>query len=70
MKRVNFIRTIGLAGIGISLPALTNGISLKMNENLPPLLVDPEGKPIVSVPDWEKQRDIIMSSLTSTLVIE
>ncbi len=59
MKRVNFIRTIGLAGVGLGVPGLANGISLKMNENLPPLLIDPEGKPIVSVPGWEKQRDII-----------
>jgi len=59
MKRVNFIRTISLAGIGMSLSGPLRGISLKIDENLPPLLVDPEGKPIVSVPGWEKQRDLI-----------
>ncbi len=63
MKRINFIRTIGLAGVGLGVPGLaaglTNGISLKTNETLPPLLVDQEGNPIVSVPGWEKQRDLI-----------
>jgi dienelactone hydrolase len=59
MKRVNFIRTIGLASIGMGLPGLANGMSLKITENLPSLLVDPEGNPILSVPRWEKQRDLI-----------
>ena len=59
MKRINFIRTIGLAGIGLSVPGLASGMSLKNSEDLPPLLFDPEGKPIVSVPAWEKQRDLI-----------
>ena len=62
MKRINFIRTIGLAGVGLGVPGLANGISLKTTETLPPLLVDQEGNPIVSVPDWEKQRDLIKKS--------
>ena len=62
MKRVNFIRTIGLAGIGLGLPGLAghaNGIRLKITEDLPPLLVDSEGKPIHSIQQWEKQRELI-----------
>jgi hypothetical protein len=58
MKRVNFIRTIGLAGIGLSVPGLASGMSLNNSEDLPPLLFDPEGKPIVSVQGWEKQREL------------
>ncbi len=43
MKRVNFIRTIGLASIGMGLPGLANGMRVKITENLPSLLVDSEG---------------------------
>jgi len=59
MKRVNFIRTIGLAGIGLGITGLTKGMKVKNTEELPPLMVDPEGKPIKSIQQWKKQRDLI-----------
>ncbi|MEE9460843.1 MAG: dienelactone hydrolase family protein, partial [Bacteroidales bacterium] len=59
MKRVNFIRTIGLASIGMGLPGLANGMRVKITENLPSLLVDSEGKPIHSIQQWKNQRDLI-----------
>ena len=59
MKRVNFIRTIGLAGIGLGITGLTKGMKVKNTEELPPLMVDPEGKPIDSIQQWKKQRDLI-----------
>jgi dienelactone hydrolase len=59
MKRIHFISTIGLAGIGLGIPGLVNGMKTQNTENLPPLLVDPDGNPILSVPHWEKQRELI-----------
>ena len=59
MKRVNFIRTIGLASIGMGLPGLANGMRVKNIEDLPPLLVDSEGNPIHSIQQWKNQRDLI-----------
>jgi dienelactone hydrolase len=62
MKRVNFIRAIGLAGIGLSIPGMAgqaDGMRVKSTEELLPLLVDSDGKPIHSIQQWEKQRDLI-----------
>jgi dienelactone hydrolase len=59
MKRINFIRTVSLAGLGLGIPGFLNGTKVKDAEDLPPLLIDPEGNPIVSAPGWEKQREII-----------
>ena len=59
MKRIQFIRSIGLAGIGLGIPGLVNGMKTQNTENLPPLLVDPDGNPILSVPHGEKQRELI-----------
>ncbi len=59
MKRVTFIRSIGLAGIGLGIPGLATGISVKNSGELPPLLVGPEGKPIESTGQWKKQRELI-----------
>jgi dienelactone hydrolase len=59
MKRVHFIRSLSLAGLGLSIPGFLNTVKADDGENLPPLLVDPDGNPIESVPGWEKQREII-----------
>ncbi len=61
MKRISFLRTIGLAsiGTGIGLPGMAKGIEKFNTVDLPPLLVDSEGNPIRSVPRWEKQRNLI-----------
>ncbi len=61
MKRISFLRTIGLAsiGTGIGLPGMAKGIEKFNTVDLPSLLVDPEGNPIRSVPRWEKQRNLI-----------
>lgn len=59
MKRVNFIRSLCLAGLGLSIPGFLNAVKANDGEDLPTLLVDPDGNPIESVPGWEKQREII-----------
>lgn len=59
MKRVNFIRSLSLAGLGLSTPGFLNAVKANDGEDLPPLLVDPYGNPIESIPGWEKQREII-----------
>ena len=59
MKRVDFLRTMGVAGMGMSIPGLAHGMTEINTPDLPPLLVDSEGNPIKSVSEWKEQREQI-----------
>ena len=55
MQRIDFLRTMGIAGVGMGIPGLVHGMTESNTLDLPPLLVDSKGKPINSVSKWEKQ---------------
>jgi dienelactone hydrolase len=59
MKRVDFLRTMGVAGMVIGIPGLAHGMTEINTPDLPPLLVDSEGNPIHSLSKWKVQREQI-----------
>ena len=61
MNRKDFIRILGISGIAVGIPGILTGMKEMNAEDLPPLLVDPEGNPIRTLPLWEKQRERIKS---------
>ncbi|MEN8227035.1 MAG: dienelactone hydrolase family protein [Bacteroidota bacterium] len=56
MKRIDFLKAMGVAGIGLGLPGLAHGMTETDTPDLPPLLINSKGKPIQSLSKWEKQR--------------
>ena len=54
MKRVDFLRIMGVAGIGIGIPGWAHGLTEINTPDLPPLLVNSKGKPIHSLRKWKK----------------
>ena len=67
MNRIDFLRTIGVAGISIGLPGLVHGMTESNTPDLPPLLVDSEGNPIKSVSKWEEEASQIKKRWLETL---
>ena len=59
MNRINFLKTIGAAGLAMGLPGLAHGMMEFNEKNLPPLLVDSDGRPIKSLSKWLEQREVI-----------
>ncbi|MCD4709438.1 MAG: dienelactone hydrolase family protein [Bacteroidales bacterium] len=59
MKRIDFLKTMGVAGIGMGIPGLAHGMTETETPDLPPLLVDSKGKPIHSRSKWKKEREQI-----------
>ncbi len=59
MKRIDFIKTLGVAGMGMGIPGLAHGITEINTPDLPPLLFDREGNPINSVSKWKEERERI-----------
>jgi dienelactone hydrolase len=59
MDRIQFLRILGLAGIGLTAAGLTNGMTTLRQGNLPSLLVDRDGNPILTSRGWENQRELI-----------
>ena len=59
MKRKDFLRTMGAAGISMAIPGLAHGMIALNTPDLPPLLVDSEGNPIHSLSKWKEHREQI-----------
>ena len=59
MKRHDFLKTIGLAVGALSFAPLSFSGAGKMQEKLPPLLIDSEGNPIRKLRQWKEQRTVI-----------
>ena len=55
MYRIDFLRTMGVTGLGLGLPGLVHGITKSNTPDLAPLLVDSEGNPITSVSKWKEE---------------
>ena len=59
MKRKEFLITMGLTGMGMTITGPVHGMITPASDKLPPLLIDEAGNPINSVLQWEKQKQII-----------
>ena len=59
MKRIDFIRTTGMAALTLVTTGFPRILKGSPSSDLPPLLMDPGGKPIKSIGQWEKQRALI-----------
>lgn len=59
MKRIDFLKSIGVAGIGMGFPGLAHGMMDFNVEVLPPLLIDSDGGSIRRVKQWKVQREVL-----------
>lgn len=73
MHRIDFLRTLGMAGLGMAglgmgIPEIGRGMITQNENTLPPLLVDSDGKSIETLEQWKLQREVIKKDGSVTWV--